>query len=92
MKIKTATGIIKLYMKLCGFKGWASLWDTVYIMPGWEYNQALIRHEQMHIKQMERYGKVMFMVKYTYWFIRFGYRNHPLEAEARAAEITRTTQ
>jgi len=86
MKTKTATGLIAIYMKLCGFKGWASLWNTIYLMPGHEYNQALIRHEQMHLDQMARDGKLVFMVKYTYMLIRFGYRNHPYEIEARAAE------
>lgn len=33
MKIKTPKGIIKKYMELCGFRGWTSFWNTVYIMP-----------------------------------------------------------
>lgn len=91
MKIKPATGIIKLYMKLCGFKGWASLWNTIYLMPDHMDNQALIRHEAKHIEQMERDGKFVYMVKYIYWMLRYGYLANPYEIEARDAQFNDLT-
>lgn len=86
MKAKTATGLIRAYMKLCGFRGWTSFWGAVYIMPGWESYQPLLRHEAKHLEQIRRDGRIVFSAKYLYWLIRRGYWNHPYEIEARAAE------
>lgn len=86
-KIKTAKGLIRLYMRLCGFKGWASFWRTAYLMPGYENADWLIRHELKHLEQIERLGRLRFSVHYLYWLLKVGYRNHPMEIEARAAEI-----
>jgi hypothetical protein len=35
---------------------------------------------------MQRDGKLIYLIKYTYWLLRFGYWNNPYEVEARAAE------
>lgn len=73
-------------MELCGFKGWTSFWDTVYIMPGSENDQALLRHEQKHLDQIKKDGKILFTIKYVWWTIKYGYWNNPYEIEARNAE------
>lgn len=85
--IKTANGLILLYMKACGFQGWTSLWGVIYMAPGYETHEALLRHERKHLEQMQRDGKLMYMVKYTYWLIRYGYLANPYEIEARQAEM-----
>ncbi len=85
--VRTATGFIALYLRLTGFKGWTSLWDTIYVAPGWEDCRWLIRHEQAHLAQMHRDGKLVFMLKYSYWLLRYGYKLHPYEIEARKAEF-----
>ena len=84
--IRTAKGPILLYMNLCGFKGWASFWNMIYMAPGFEQHEALIRHEMMHLEQMRRDGKVLYAIKYAWWMLRYGYRMNPYEVEARAAE------
>lgn len=84
--VRTATGLIATYMRTFGFEGWASLWRTVYLLPGYESDEGLIRHEAMHLEQMERDGRVLFMVRYVWWLIRYGYQNNPYEVEARAAQ------
>ena len=81
--VKTATGLIKLYMSLMGYKGWTSFWDTIYMYPGYENNEALIKHEMVHIEQIKREGRIKFFFKYTYYWIRYGYKNNPYEVEAR---------
>ena len=86
MKVKTATGLIRAYMRLCGFRGWASFWNTVYVMPGWESYQPLLRHERCHLAQIERDGRLVFAVRYLWWLARYGYQANPYEIEARAAE------
>lgn len=89
MKVKTATGLIRAYMHLCGFKGWASFWNTVYVMPGWEQHQPLLRHEAKHLEQIRRDGRLVFAVKYLWRLLRHGYLANSYEVEARAAEAGR---
>ena len=86
MKIGTVTGLIAAYMYLCGFRGWASFWRTIYVLPGNEHNERQLRHERQHLEQIERDGRVVFSIKYLYWLCRYGYKNCPYEVEARAAE------
>lgn len=84
--IRTATGLIAAYMRACGFKGWASFWRTIYVLPGHEQDQRLLRHERKHLEQIERDGRLLFAIKYLYWLCRYGYKNCPYEVEARSAE------
>ena len=86
MRIRTARGPLAWYMRACGFAGWASFWRTIYVLPGHEGNARLIRHEQAHLEQIERDGRVRFAVRYTWWLARYGYWRNPYEVEARAAE------
>ncbi len=90
MIILTATGLIFAYMRLCGFKGWASFWRTIYVLPGFEHDQRLLRHERKHLEQIEHDGRLLFAIKYSWWTLLHGYWNNPYEVEARAAE-SRTT-
>jgi hypothetical protein len=84
--IRTASGLIFWYMKACGFQGWTSFWGVIYMAPGYELHQGLIRHERKHLEQMQRDGKVLYAIKYGYWLLRYGYKMNPYEVEARAAE------
>lgn len=85
--VKTATGLIAAYMRVCGFAGWASFWRTIYVLPGHEHNERLLRHERKHLEQIERDGRVVFSIKYLWWLAKFGCNgDHPYEVEARAVE------
>ena len=88
--IRTATGLISAYMRTCKFAGWASFWRVVYVLPGHERNEPLLRHERSHLEQIERDGRLLFAVKYSWWTIRHGYWNNPYEVEARKAESKTT--
>ena len=90
MIIRTAAGLIAWYMRACGFAGWASFWNTIYVLPGYENDQSLLRHERKHLEQIERDGRLLFAIKYSWWAIRHGYWNNPYEVEARAAESKTT--
>lgn len=86
MKIKTARGILAWLMRRVGFLGWTSFWRTIYVLPGHEQNQRLLRHERCHLEQIERDGRLKFSIRYLYWLARHGYWNNPYEVEARASE------
>ena len=86
MKLKTASGPLKWYMQALGFNGWASFWETIYVLPGQEFNHPLIRHELCHLDQIRREGRLRFAISYTLELLRHGYRNNKYEVASRAAE------
>ena len=86
MKVKTAPKPLAWLMKQFGFRGWTSFWNTIYVIPGYEHATWLINHEKKHLEQIERDGILKFSVKYTYWLLKYGYKDNPYEIEARAAE------
>ena len=90
MKVRIATGLLSWYMMRFGFRGWASFWGAVYVLPGYENDRRLLRHERKHLEQIERDGRLLFSLKYSWWTIRYGYWNNPYEVEARAAESKTT--
>lgn len=83
-RVKTAKGFIAWYMRLFRFQGWASFWNTIYVMPGYEHDQRLIRHEMRHLEQIEHEGRILFSIKYLWWTLRHGYWNNPYEIDARS--------
>lgn len=89
--VKTAIGLIAVYMRLCGFRGWTSFWRTIYVLPGYERDQRLLRHERKHLEQIERDGRLLFSIKYLWWTLRHGYWMNPYEVDARAAAESKTT-
>lgn len=66
------------------WKGWAGIgfpWQAVV-----RYNCTKYRnHEFDHCDKWSKYG-AWFLVMYVYYLIRYGYKNNPLEVEAREAE------
>ena len=86
MTIRTATGLIATYMRMCGFRGWTSFWNVIYVLPGSEHDERLLRHERKHLEQIDRDGLLLFAIKYSWWTLRHGYHMNPYEIEARAAE------
>jgi hypothetical protein len=86
MHLRDAPPLIAWFMKLFGFKGWASFWRTGYFLPGYLDNRGLVMHELKHLEQIERDGRLVFAIKYVWWLIRFGYQNNPYELEARQAQ------
>lgn len=77
--------LIKLYMRLFGYYGLATYWNTIYYKDK-IVSSGLRRHEHKHIEQMARDGKFIYFIKYNYYWITKGYKNNPYEIEARKAE------
>ena len=84
--VKKSTSLIAIYMRACKFDGWASFWRAIYVLPGLEHDQRLLRHERCHLEQIERDGRIWFALKYSWCTIRHGYCNNPYKIESRAAE------
>ena len=83
MHPKPARGIIGWVIRRTGFHGVALAPWGIYILPEHMYSDRLIAHEQVHWRQWQRMGTVRYYATYLWQVIRYGYRNAPMEREAR---------
>jgi len=58
----------------------------IYAIPEYLNDERLARHENAHWNQYKRMGLFKFYGLYLWYSLRYGYRNNPMEIEARAAE------
>ena len=65
MTVRTAIGLIAWYIRATGCRGWTSFWNVIYVLPGNENNERLLRHERRHLEQIERDGRVLFSTMTT---------------------------
>lgn len=86
MIVKIARGPVRWWLKVSGFAGITLPPFGVYILAERLTDQRLIRHEAVHWGQAERMGLVKFYTRYLWLLICHGYKNHPMEIEARHAE------
>lgn len=83
---KPARGLIAFVLKAAGFAGVTLAPFGIYILPTYINNQNLIRHEQIHWAQWQRMGTIKFYVTYLWQMLRYGYKNAPMEREARGEQ------
>lgn len=85
-RFKVASGFWLGVLDWTGCDGIALPWGAIYLRGKYLFDPWLREHELCHIRQMERLGRVRFVVRYAYELARFGYWQSPLEEEARHAE------
>jgi hypothetical protein len=85
--IYPARGPVRWYLKATGFWGITLPPFGVFVLAEYLHDEKLKRHEMAHWEQAQRLGSVKFYVQYLWLLARYGYQNHPMEIEARAAEI-----
>ena len=87
MKVKHTTKrpfFIRWWMETHGYKGLTTPWNTIYYEnDAYMNDEHLRKHEEAHIMQMERDGKLKYLVKYNWYWLTKGYKNNPYEIEAR---------
>ena len=83
MQPKPARGLIGWVLRRTGFHGVALAPWGIYILPEHLTNTNLVRHEQVHWAQWQRMGTVKYYATYLWQVARYGYRNAPMEREAR---------
>ena len=86
MQPKPARGLIGWVLRRTGFHGVALAPWGIYILPAAMHSQRLTRHEQAHWQPWQRMGTVRYYATYLWQIVRYGYRNAPMEVEARNAE------
>ena len=86
MTPRPAPHAIRWFLRATGFAGITLPPFGIFILPERLHQGWLVRHEQAHWKQAQRMGVVLFYAAYIWYTIRHGYRNNPMEIEAREAE------
>jgi hypothetical protein len=51
-------------------------------------SERMVKHERRHLQQALEMGVLKWYVLYAWYTLRHGYRNNPLEVDAREAEGT----
>jgi hypothetical protein len=87
---KPARGILRWWLRVTGFHGITLPPWGIYILVEYLASERLVRHEKAHWFQYQRMGAVRFYLTYIWGWVRHGYRNHPMEIEARNAECPPT--
>jgi hypothetical protein len=83
MTPKPARGLIGWALRRTGFAGVALAPWGIFVLTEHLSNESLIKHEQVHWEQWRRMGTVRYYATYLYQVLRYGYRNAPMEREAR---------
>ena len=86
MTPRPARHLICWFLRTTGYAGICLPPVGIYILAEHMYSDRLTRHEQAHWKQWQRMGTIRFYAVYLWGLVRYGYRDHPMEIEARAAE------
>jgi hypothetical protein len=77
--------LLKGHWSLKLFPRWVGAWTLGTNIYFREENPHpdLVMHELGHVNQYKRYGIAGFLARYLWLSIRYGYKNNPLELEAR---------
>jgi hypothetical protein len=63
---------------------------TIYVygvsIPNFVADKKWLLHELKHVQQYQEQGTIIFLLKYIYYTMRYGYYDNPYEKEARNAE------
>ena len=86
-----ARGPMRLLLWSLGAVGIVMPWGRAYIVEAWFRHPDTRRHELVHLRQVQRDGPLVFVVRYFWWCARYGYWQNPYEVEAYAAESTTRT-
>jgi len=86
MNPSPAPHVIRWFLRTFGYGGITLPPFGIFILAERLHQGWLVRHEQAHWQQAQRMGVVRFYAAYIWYTIRHGYRNNPMEVEAREAE------
>jgi hypothetical protein len=82
---RPARRLLRLFLRATGYSGICLPPFGIFVLRERLHDPALLRHEQCHWRQAERMGAARWAIAYLWYNLRYGYRDHPLEREARDA-------
>ena len=83
MQPRIARHVIRWFLRTFGYAGIALPPVGIFILAERIHSERLIRHEQAHWRQWQRMGTLRYYATYIWQVMRYGYRNAPMEVEAR---------
>jgi hypothetical protein len=86
MTLRPAPSLLATILRWRGFRAITLPPFGIYALPECCGDARLLRHEQEHWRQYERMGVLKFYAVYLWYSLKYGYRNNPMEIEARKAE------
>ena len=86
MTPRPARHVTRWFLRTFGYGGITLPPFGIFILAERLDEERLVRHEQAHLEQAQRMGIVRWYLTYARLTMRHGYRNNPLEVEAREAE------
>lgn len=87
MMFRVARGPVRWYLRATGFVGITLPPFGIFLLRERYNDERLRRHEAVHGEQAIRMGALRFYATYLWYTLRYGYRNNPMEIEARKAEV-----
>ena len=81
--VRTARHVVRWFLQRTGYGAITMPWQTVYVLPERINDAGLVRHELIHVEQIQRLGAWRWAWQYLRGLLRHGYRDNPLEVEAR---------
>ena len=86
MTPRPAPHIIRWFLRRFGFRGITLPPLGIYVLAEHIDSERLRRHEMAHWAQYQRMGLLKFYAVYLWYSLKYGYRDNPMEIEARKAE------
>ena len=83
MTFRLARGPLRWYLRLTGFTGITLPPFGIFLLRERFNDERLRRHEAVHWEQAQRLGVLRFYGLYLWYLLRYGYKRHPMEIEAR---------
>ena len=80
--MKTATGFWLMLLRYVGHWAVTTPW-CIYCVPEQINNAQLLKHENVHVEQIERDGAILWTLKTWYYALRYSREMNPYEVEAR---------
>ena len=82
---RPARHVLRLFLRATGYSGICLPPFGIFLLGERLHDPALLRHEQCHWRQAARMGVARWAIAYLWYNLRYGYRDNPLEREARDA-------
>jgi hypothetical protein len=81
--MKPARNLLRAFLRMTGYGAITMPWGTVYALRERLEDAGLAAHEAVHVEQIKRLGAWRWTWQYLWGLARHGYKDNPLEAEAR---------
>lgn len=84
IRIVPASLLLQCVMIPLGIHGFF-LFSSLYVRPDYANDKSFIARKFARYDQVQRHGRIGFLIRYALYLLRYGPNGGPFEAEAKAA-------